>query len=148
MTRRLHIHRIRAARGAAAVEFALISFIFFSLIAGVFDFSYLLFIDLTMQHAVREGARVAAVHGNYTSAIDRMRAQSMGLWTILSPTVSIAIVNANGSLTPLPSKSAGTSSDIIVVTVNCSSTLMTGFIAAFFPGGIYKFSVSTTIRNE
>jgi hypothetical protein len=72
----------------------------------------------------------------------------MGLWTTLSPTVSISVVNANGGVTALPPKSSGVSADIIVLTVNCSSTLMTGFIAAFFPNGIYSFSVSTTIRNE
>ena len=135
-------------RGVAVVEFALISAMFFALIAAVFDFSYLLYINLTMQHAVREGARVAAVHGDYSTAIARIQDQSMGLWTTLSPTVSIAVVNANGGVTTLPPKSSGVSADIIVLTVNCSSTLMTGFIAAFFPNGIYSFSVSTTIRNE
>jgi len=135
-------------RGSTLVEFALVAMLFFVLIAAIFDFSYLFFVNLTMQHAVREGARTAAVQGNYSTAITTMQDQSMGLWNTLSPIVTVSVVNGSGGVTALPANSAGSSSDIIVLNVNCTSTLLTGLIAAFFPGGAYNFNVSATIRNE
>jgi Flp pilus assembly protein TadG len=135
-------------RGSALVEFAFVAVSFFTLVAAIFDFSYLFFVNLTMQHAVREGARVAAVQGNYSTAITTMQDQSMGLWNTLSPVVTVGVINGSGGVTALPPNSAGSSSDIIVLNVNCTTTLLTGLIAAFFPGNVYNFNVSATIRNE
>ena len=140
--------RRRRTRGSVLIEFAFVAPLFFLLLAAIFDFSYVIFINLTMQHAVREGARAAAVQGNYSAALTKMQDQSMGLWSTLSPSVTVTVVNGSGGVSSLPANTVGSSSDIIVLTVNCTSTLMTGLIAAFFPGGTYNFNVSATIRNE
>jgi Flp pilus assembly protein TadG len=141
-------HARRHQRGSVLIEFAFIAPLFFLLLAAICDFSYLLYVNLTMQHAVREGARTAAVQGNYSAALAMMQDQSMGLWSTLSPAVSVAVVNGSGSTTALPALSVGSSSDIIIVNINCTTTLLTGLVAAFFPGGIVNFNVSATIRNE
>lgn len=50
-------------KGAALVEFALTAWLFFIVLFGIIEFSYLWWVNLTMQHAMREGARYAAVTG-------------------------------------------------------------------------------------
>jgi Flp pilus assembly protein TadG len=57
----MHIKSIkkfpRKASGAATVEFALVAAVVFTLLFGIIDFSYIFWGTLSMQHAVREGAR-------------------------------------------------------------------------------------------
>ena len=47
--------------GAAAVEFALVSLIFLPLIFGMMGFALVLWGNQSVDHAAREGARLAAV---------------------------------------------------------------------------------------
>lgn len=51
----------RRQLGAAAVEFALVSLIFFTLLFGVLEFGRMLFVYNTMQEVTRRGAREAVV---------------------------------------------------------------------------------------
>ncbi len=53
--------RGRSARGQTIIEFALIAPVFFLLLYGIIDFGMALDRRLTLQHAVREVARYAAV---------------------------------------------------------------------------------------
>jgi Flp pilus assembly protein TadG len=48
-------------RGAAMVEFAIVAMLFFLLVFGIMEFSLLMKDYLTLNQAVREGARAAAV---------------------------------------------------------------------------------------
>lgn len=151
----------RQESGAATVEFALVAVVFLTLIFSIIDFAYLLWGNLSMQHAVREGARYAVV-GNADldpdpqgtaqdrcdAAIERIRNQSMGFYAKVSPVVSFKTVNADGSITPVPANSCAGSNQIIVITVNCTLPVLTPLIQPFFPDGAYSFSVSTTMRNE
>jgi Flp pilus assembly protein TadG len=135
-------------RGAAAVEFALVATVLFTLLGAIADFGYLFYVNLTMQHAVREGARVGVINGSLAPAIDAMKAQSMGLWDSVSPTVTIERIDGSGGVVKLPPNSFGSSSDIVVFTVDCTSPLLTGFIKPVFPNGQYQFTVSATMRIE
>jgi hypothetical protein len=52
---------VRKARGAAALEFALIAIAFLMLLIGIFEFGRLLFYWNAMSEATRMGARMAVV---------------------------------------------------------------------------------------
>lgn len=52
---------IRHQRGAAAVEFALVSILFLALVIAVIEFSMLMYVYSTAIEATRLGARIAAV---------------------------------------------------------------------------------------
>jgi Flp pilus assembly protein TadG len=58
--------RLHGDDGAAAVEFALVSFLLFTLLLGIIGFGFVLFAQQSALHAAREGARLAAVGVNGT----------------------------------------------------------------------------------
>jgi len=60
-----------SSRGQALVEFALIAPVFFLLLFGIVDFGMAMDHRITLQHAVREGARYAAVHDGCADIQDR-----------------------------------------------------------------------------
>lgn len=65
---------VRAQRGAAIVEFAIVAILFFTLLLGIADFGRWLFTLNAASEATRLGARVAVVCDlNDTAVIDRMR---------------------------------------------------------------------------
>lgn len=151
----------RPQSGAATVEFALVAMLFLTLIFSIIDFAYLFWGNLSMQHAVREGARYAVV-GNADldptpqgtaqdrcdAAIARINNQSMGFYARVAPVVNFKTVNADGSITPVAANSCAAANQIIVITVDCSLAPLTPIIQPFFTGGKYAFTVSTTMRNE
>jgi len=140
--------RSHRCRGAAVVEFALVATALFSLLCAMADFGYLFYVNLTMQHAVREGARVGVINGGLAPAIAAMKTQSMGLWDVVSPSVTVERIDGSGGVVKLPPNTFGTSSDIIVFNVDCATPLLTGFISPLFANGVYKFTVSATMRIE
>jgi len=147
------------AQGATSVEFALTSMIFLLSFLAVFDFSYLFLVNLTLQHAVREGARYA-VTGQFDpatpgsaqdrcdAAIEQIKEQSMGFFEKAASVVIFKTVNSDGSITPVPANSCGAANQIIVITVNCQLPLISPFMRVFFTDGKYVFSVSSTMKNE
>jgi Flp pilus assembly pilin Flp len=63
------LRRVRdRERGAAAVEFALVSTLLFSLLLGIIAFGFALYRQQSALHAAREGARLAAVGVNNCTA--------------------------------------------------------------------------------
>lgn len=144
--------KIRQA-GATIVEFAIIAPVFLLLMIGVIELSMAYFANLTMQHAVREGARYA-VTGNkdldpnssnqqrYQAVIQKMKDSSMGIYDKVSPVISV-----NGS-SGTSSGMFGNSGDIVVISVDCSWTFATPMMAPFFKDGKWRFVVAATMRNE
>jgi Flp pilus assembly protein TadG len=61
LTRRLRRGDAHGERGAAAVEFAIVSSLFFMLVFGIIDFGFGFYTWNGTTHAAREGARKAAV---------------------------------------------------------------------------------------
>ncbi len=157
----------RRARGAAIVEFALVAALYFVLILAVVEFGTLFWVNLTMQHAVREGARYAITGrsdlgpSRYEAVIAKMKDQSMGQWDAVSPVISITINNGapkdysnSGSYN---TGMFGNPGDIVVFRINCRWPLVTPLPAllkvvnptgSIFPGNVYPFSVAATMRNE
>ncbi|CAB3771412.1 TadE/TadG family type IV pilus assembly protein [Paraburkholderia solisilvae] len=152
----------RLQRGAAAVEFALIAPLLFLLLFVAMDFCISLWVNLTMQYAVREGARYAVTgqsnldpnassQQRYLAVIQEIRNSSMGLYNMVSPTYTITV---NGSTKNYATQGAysgsmfGNAGDIIVLQVNCTWPLLTPLARPFFANGAYTFSVAATMRNE
>jgi Flp pilus assembly pilin Flp len=74
MVNQLLRRRIRSERGAELIEFALVLPILLLVIAGIADFALLFHRFLTLNNAVREGARVAVLPGySPKDAQDRVR---------------------------------------------------------------------------
>lgn len=149
-------------RGASAVEFALIAPVLFFLMFAAVDMGISLWVNLTMQYAVREGARYAVTgqsnldpnasnQQRYLAIIQEIRNQSMGLYDMVAPSYVITI---NGATTNYSTQSSystgmfGNPGDIIVLQLNCTWPLLTPLIKPFFTNGIYSFSVAATMRNE
>lgn len=139
--------------GASIVEFAIIAPVFLLLMIGVIELSMAYFANITMQHAVREGARYA-VTGNkdldpnssnqqrYQAVIQKMKDSSMGIYDKVNPVISVNGVS--GTSTGM----FGNSGDIVVISVDCSWTFATPMIGAFFKDGKSRFVVAATMRNE
>ncbi|MCL4745310.1 MAG: pilus assembly protein [Burkholderiaceae bacterium] len=149
-------------RGNAAVEFAIAASLFFLLLFSVLDFSYLFWVNLTMQHAVREGSRYAITgqsgldpepdplkRDRCIAAKAKIQQTAMGLYEKLSPTIVFKTVNsATGVATALGGSSCYGAGQIIVIQLQAETVPMSPLIRAFFPNGKYVFSVSSTMRNE
>jgi len=154
----------RREKGSAIVEFALIAPIFFLLLFAIIDFGLLFWVNLTMQHAVREGARFAVTgqtcsFGNpptaqqrYQCVIKGIKDSSIGLYDLVSPTMTISINNGTPTTYNNPGEYTpgmfGIKDDIVALQLNCNWPLLTPLIAPFFSGAVYEFSVATTMRNE
>ena len=148
-------------KGAALVEFALVILFFFTITMAIIDFGYLFWVNLTMQHAVREGTRLAVVGrqlpnpdvplellNRCDSAKNKIQESSMGLYDKLSTTLSFSTVDDSGNYIAIPIGSCWAAGQIIMIRASCSAPTLTPFIQPFFTGGTYKFSVSTTMKNE
>jgi Flp pilus assembly protein TadG len=145
----------RTAQGAALIEFALIGLVFFVLMFIIIDLGLLYWVNLTMQHAVREGARYAVTGQSnldtsgrrYMAVIQEIQNQSMGLYAMVKPTIVVNGV-AYGTPEQYTPGMFGNSGDMIVLQLNCTWPLLTPVFAPLFPGGQYRFSVAATMRNE
>ncbi|GAB2880769.1 pilus assembly protein [Uliginosibacterium flavum] len=157
--------RYRKETGATAVEFALIAPVFFLLIFAIIEFGLLFWVDLTMQHAVREGARFAITgqtnpspdpnHKRYNDIIATMNKSSMGLWAKVDPEISVTITNGASSTTtvydddtPYVDGMFGESGNVITIQLNCRWPPFTGYIRDFFSTGEHGFHVAATMKNE
>jgi len=67
-----------SSRGQTLVEFALVFPIIVILLFGIIDFGLMLNHRITLEHAVREGARYAAVHDGCTDIQDRTKERAGG----------------------------------------------------------------------
>lgn len=158
--------------GAALVEFALIVVLFFTILFAIIEFGYIFWGNLSMQHAVREGARYAVVTSPYsfplptpqdpTTQIEKRcnalkvatDQNSMGFYDKVSPVFTFKTIDAAGNVINIGS-GCGAAQQIVVIDVDCSLQLITPFnqlIALLgsdiFANGNYHFSVSATMRNE
>lgn len=147
--------------GVAAVEFALVALFFFSLLFSILDWSYLFFTNLSMQHAVREGARYAVVGrsdlapddrpGDRCAAVkEKIREQSWGLYERTHSETTFKTINPAGNIITIGSGSCYGAGQLIVVEVDSRLTPVTPFLRPFFhaTNGEYRFKVAATMKNE
>ena len=82
------LHRLKKnSTGAAFVELAIIIPVLLLLIVGIVEFGWIYSGYITLTGAAREGARVAAVNGDYQDAIDE-HVKSQPMLSITSTQIS------------------------------------------------------------
>ncbi len=146
-------------RGNTIIEFTLIAILLLGLVFAIVDFSLLLFANLAMQHAVREGARYAVTGPNPDPnqpqtpqtrrdlVEQKIKDSSIGLCNKYP--CNINFYSIDDLNTPLTSTNVGASSEIIIVEVkDYSWSLLTPIVRPFFKDGKYIFTVKATMRNE
>ncbi len=163
-------------KGATTVEFAIVAILFFTVLFSIVDFALMAFVNLTMQHAVREGTRFAITgstngaagddlnetyddNERFRAMLQKIEESSMGFYTkVLDPSQDIIIEDIDG----VEIRDTGTDTngntfnffypgdagDIVVVQLNCTWPLLTPLIRPFFSNGEYEFTVASTMRNE
>jgi Flp pilus assembly protein TadG len=142
----------RRQRGSAVVEMAIVAPVAFLLLIGLIEFSLVFFVTLTMQYAVREGARYAVTgradadpSSRLNSVMQVIRTNSAGYLDSVCPVFS---VNGTTSSSANSATVLGAPGDIVVLRLDCTWKLATPIVAAVFPSGQYKFSVAATMQNE
>jgi len=152
-------------KGQTTVEFALTAFILFAVLFALIDFAVMFFVNLTMQHAVREGARYAITGqggGNgeqrRKALVDKIVACSYGLYEKNAnphkePEVSVVPLSlltgtTFDNYTGTPVQDTGRPNELIIVKLAYSWPLMTPILAPFFQDGQYSFVVRATMRHE
>jgi len=143
-------------RGASVVEFAIVAPILIFLLAAIVDICTLFWVNLTMQYAVREGARYAVTgrtdldsnpsnDKRYHAVVEEIKKNSMGLFDTVEPRIN----NINyGDPNAYNDGMFGKAGEIFVLRIDCSWPLMTPILRPFFTDGKYQFSVAATMRNE
>jgi Flp pilus assembly protein TadG len=127
--RRSTLTRRRDARGAAAVEFALVLPLLLLLVCGIVDFGRMLNIQITLSAAAREGSRWAALRLDTTTGTSvsaRVTAAAPGI----APAPTTAILSSCPA-NPSPTQNAS-------VTATSTYTLLTplSVLSGLFGGGI------------
>ncbi|MFM0042251.1 TadE/TadG family type IV pilus assembly protein [Paraburkholderia sediminicola] len=154
--------KARRQRGVVTVEFALLAPLLLLLLCIAMDMGIALWVNLTMQYAVREGARYSVTgqsnldpnatnQQRYLAIVQEIRNSSMGLYSLVSPSYVITINGATQTYNTQTSYSTGmfgNPGDIVVLQINCIWPLLTPLVKPFFANGKFSFSVAATMRNE
>jgi len=147
----------RGEKGASVVEFALILPLLLLLLMAIVELGVLFWVNMTMQHAVREGARYAitgrsdldpnpdpeAVKLRPEAILEKIRLSSLGLYdsVVIEP---VTITDPAGT----ELSGFGAPGQIVVINLDCSWPLLTPLVRPFFDEGTYNFKVSSAMRNE
>ena len=151
---------LRRNKGQTTVEFALCCILFFMFIFSIMDFAIMFFVNQTMQHAVRSGARLAVTGSNVNNTgrlatmIAEINDQSMGFYdknahnpktpTFCSQSLLSNYTTHCGAVIADP----GAAQQIVTVKLDYTWPLLTPFVKPFFTGGNYNFTVQATVVNE
>lgn len=142
-------------KGATVVEFALIIPLLLILLMAIIELGALFWVNMTMQHAVREGTRYA-ITGRIdldpnpnpedrlrpVAVAEKIKLSSLGLYD--SVVTDMVVTDPEGNVLA----DFGGPGETLVINLQCSWPLLTPLIRPFFDGGSYNFQVSSTMRNE
>lgn len=148
------IFRKKKASGGTIIEFTIVASFFFMLFFTIVDLSIYGYVKLTMQSAVREGARYAVTgrsdldpssSGDRAAAIiQKISEASNGYLAQVMDPNDIRVVDIDGnSITGF-----GSAGDIIAIHLDCEWGAISPLVSSVLEDGVYKFTVSTAMRNE
>ena len=125
---------LRADKGQAMVEFALVLPLLLALLCGIVDFGWLYYNQITLNNAAREGARYAVIHYDPSTnwkdaAEDRMLGSMAGVSS------AVAIVS-----NPVEQQ--------ITATVTATPRILTGFTSTILGKQTMELHASCTMRLE
>ena len=116
------IRLARRVRGGTLVEFALVAPLLILLIMAALELSIMYWVNLTLQHAVREGARYAVTgQGGALReqlAVQRIVEQSMGLYPRVRPVLSINRADVPADPAPIAPGWLGAGGWLVLVIVD------------------------------
>jgi Flp pilus assembly protein TadG len=136
---------------------AIVAPVLLLVVLSLLELSLMFFSTMTMQYAVREGARYAvtgqsnldpatANQQRYAAVIQKIRNNSMGFYDKLGTTIS---VNGTKYATSAYGNAMfGGAGSIVVLQLDCDWKVTTPLLAPFFANRKYHFTVATTMRNE
>lgn len=149
-------------KGQALVEFALALPILLLFVFGIIDLAWMFYVNLTMQHAVREGTRYAVTgrkdlgRDRREAMIQKIKNESMGLYdknlhepkdpriAVISPD-KVTFENYTGTST---TGDPGARDEVILVSLTYTCPLLTPVLKPLMSGGAYTFTVKSTMRNK
>ncbi|WP_114787180.1 TadE/TadG family type IV pilus assembly protein [Vibrio tetraodonis] len=145
----------RYQRGSVLIELSLVASFFFLLFFTIVDLSVYNHVKLTMQNAVREGARYAVTgradldpegNGNREAAVTTMisNASNGYLGKVMNEHEGIRVEDIDGN----PLSGFGASGEIIAIHLDCEWASFSPLVYPFVDGGKYSFTVSTAMKNE
>jgi Flp pilus assembly protein TadG len=149
-------------KGQAMVEFALTALVLISLLLALIDLAMMFYVNLTMQHAVREGARYAitgqigASSDRRAAMIQKIKDSSCDLYNKNAlaekdPTVSVLTPSHISTFTNYTGNQVvdtGKPDQIIIVRLTYAWPTLTPLMNPFFTDGRYTFTASATMKNE
>ncbi|MGC2424782.1 MAG: TadE/TadG family type IV pilus assembly protein [Nitrospirota bacterium] len=149
---------LRDKRGQTLVEFALILPLLFLMLFGLIELSVMFYVNLTMQNAVRQGARTSVVGSSSggptqrTALIQAIKDSSNGLYdkdAHGAPQLTTYIVTpGNSTFTNFTGANIGGAGQIVMVRLDYTWPLLTQILSPFFANDEYSFTVKATMRNE
>ena len=118
-------------RGAALVEFAIVLPVLIVLIMGIVEFGWIYNGFITITGAAREGARVAAINGDYVQAVEHH--------VVSLPSLKGVTANMSGGAEQFDDLTVVVSGDLDLI-----------FGGSFFPflDEKYSFTVEATMRRQ
>lgn len=144
-------------KGQSTIEFALTAALLLFLLFVLVDLGVMLYVNLTMQHAVRQATRSVVTRvgggGLRGGLIREIVDNSNGLYdknALAQKEPMVTVIMPSASEPPVGAVVADTGEpgELISVSLKYSWPLLTPMLRSFFPGGAYEFTVRATMRNE
>lgn len=125
---------LRAEKGQAMVEFALVLPLLLALLCGIVDFGWLYYNQITLNNAAREGARYAVIH--YDPAEDwKGDAEDRMMGSMVGVSSAVAIVSD-----PIEQQ--------ITASVTATPRILTGFTSTILGRQTMELHAACTMRLE
>lgn len=145
------LRQARCSHGGTLVEFALVAPVVLLLFFAILELAILFWVSLTMQHAVREGARLAVTGagGAMREALvmQRIAEQSMGLYGLVHPVLRVNGMAAPAEGVDPPAGIFGAGGGMLLLRLDCSWPVATPLLRPML-GEAFQFSVAASMRNE
>jgi hypothetical protein len=137
--------------GGTLVEFALVAPVLLLLFFAILELAILFWVSLTMQHAVREGARLAVTGagGAMREALvmGRIAEQSMGLYGLVHPVLHVNGITLPSDGASPPAGLFGAGGSMLLLRLDCRWPVATPLLRPML-GEAFQFSVAASMRNE
>ncbi|EGR0669019.1 pilus assembly protein [Vibrio vulnificus] len=150
----IHRRKISSQFGLAVVEFTVVATFLFILIFTIVDLTIFGFVKLTMQHAVREGARYAvtgrsdldpdAQNNREAAILEKIRLSSNGYLDLVMEPDDIRVEDIDGNSVA----GFGSSGQLIVIHLDCEWPTTSLYLYPILDEGNYVFTVSAAMKNE
>ncbi len=127
----------RNRRGAALVEFAIVSPLLFLLVFGMIEYGRMIMVQQILTNASREGARLGVLDGTTTADVQN---------SVTNYLTGASVNGGNVAVTPSPPNSAGFG-EPVTVTVSIPFNQVSWLPTPLFIGG-KTLSASTVMRRE